>query len=155
MTLLLKLPHSPRSPVMTMSITLPPASFVSRMSSSGCVVCSTRVARLLRTRSIWFANGRAPTTRSCDRRSFDAETIFMALVICWIDLTARIRRRISMRDGMCPLVLGYAPTAAGSAANCSPNSLIAAFSSPFSASSSCFFSVSAVSTPGLRVSRNR
>jgi len=38
--------------------------------------------------------------RSCDRRSFDAATIFIALVICCVFLTARIRRRRSMSDGM-------------------------------------------------------
>src|SRR4051812_23386756 len=38
--------------------------------------------------------------RSCARRSFDAATIFIALVICWVFLTERIRRRRSMRDGI-------------------------------------------------------
>ena len=38
--------------------------------------------------------------RSCARRSFDAETIFMAFVICCVDLTARTRRRMSISDGM-------------------------------------------------------
>ena len=38
--------------------------------------------------------------RSCARRSFDAATIFMALVICCVFLTARIRRRRSISDGM-------------------------------------------------------
>src|SRR5579864_8595792 len=39
-------------------------------------------------------------TRSCARRSLAAETIFMALVICCVFLTERMRRRISMRLGM-------------------------------------------------------
>ena len=39
--------------------------------------------------------------RSCARRSRDAATIFIALVICCVDLTARIRRRMSMSEGMC------------------------------------------------------
>src|SRR5262245_59613536 len=38
--------------------------------------------------------------RSCARRSFDAATIFIAFVICCVFLTARTRRRRSMRDGM-------------------------------------------------------
>src|SRR6478672_7544112 len=38
--------------------------------------------------------------RSCARRSFAAETIFMALVICCVFLTERMRRRMSMRLGM-------------------------------------------------------
>ena len=38
--------------------------------------------------------------RSCARRSRDAATIFMAFVICCVDLTARIRRRMSSNDGM-------------------------------------------------------
>src|SRR5882672_12681247 len=38
--------------------------------------------------------------RSCARRSFEAATIFIALVICCVDLTARTRRRISRSDGI-------------------------------------------------------
>src|SRR5215218_1316373 len=38
--------------------------------------------------------------RSCARRSLEAATIFIALVICCVDLTARIRRRISRSEGM-------------------------------------------------------
>src|SRR5579864_7303193 len=38
--------------------------------------------------------------RSCARRSFEAATIFIALVICCVFLTARIRRRRSISDGM-------------------------------------------------------
>src|SRR5262245_40635320 len=38
--------------------------------------------------------------RSCERRSFDAATIFIAFVICCVDFTARIRRRISISDGI-------------------------------------------------------
>src|SRR3954466_15777416 len=44
-------------------------------------------------------------TRSCARRSFAAETIFMALVICCVFLTERMRRRKSMRLGMAQLLL--------------------------------------------------
>jgi hypothetical protein len=38
--------------------------------------------------------------RSCARRSREAATIFMALVICCVDLTARTRRRMSRREGI-------------------------------------------------------
>ena len=41
--------------------------------------------------------------RSWARRSFDDETIFMAFVICCVDLVERMRRRMSISDGM----LGY------------------------------------------------
>ena len=46
------------------------------------------------------AYGRAAITRSCARRSFAAETIFMALVICCVFLTERMRRRMSIRLGI-------------------------------------------------------
>ena len=43
----------------------------------------------------------APRWRwSCARRSFAAETIFMALVICCVFLTERTRRRMSIRLGI-------------------------------------------------------
>src|SRR5581483_11616359 len=35
------------------------------------------------------------------RRSLAAETIFIARVICWVFLTERMRRRMSIRLGMC------------------------------------------------------
>ena len=38
--------------------------------------------------------------RSCARRSLAAETIFMALVICCMFLTLRMRRRMSIKLGM-------------------------------------------------------
>ena len=43
-------------------------------------------------RSILSANGRVDAAFSCARRRRAAATIFMALVICWIFLTLRIRR---------------------------------------------------------------
>src|SRR5437588_3000191 len=45
--------------------------------------------------------GRAARVRSCARRSLAAETIFMALVICCVFLTERMRRRMSIKLGMC------------------------------------------------------
>ena len=41
------------------------------------------------------AYGRAASARSCARRSFAAETICMALVICRVFFTLRMRRRMS------------------------------------------------------------
>jgi hypothetical protein len=61
---------------------------------------STRDATLPSTRCICTAYGLAFMIRSCARRSFDAATIFIALVICCVFLTARIRRRRSINDGM-------------------------------------------------------
>src|SRR6476659_2510444 len=61
---------------------------------------STRAATLDSTRCICTAYGRAFTTRSCARRSFEAATIFIAFVICCVFLTARIRRRRSISDGI-------------------------------------------------------
>jgi len=47
-----------------------------------------------------FAYGREASARSWARRSFAAETIFMAFVICCVFFTLRIRRRMSMRLAM-------------------------------------------------------
>src|SRR6185295_6465191 len=88
------------SALTTMSRTRPLARGVRRSSSSGWEAGSTRDARLLRTRSIWVANGRPCMMRSWARRSRDAATIFIALVICCVDLTARMRRRRSNSEGM-------------------------------------------------------
>src|SRR3954471_16001601 len=38
--------------------------------------------------------------RSCARRSREAATIFIAFVICCVDLTARTRRRMSKSEGI-------------------------------------------------------
>jgi hypothetical protein len=46
------------------------------------------------------ANGRVDITRSCARRSLDAATIFIAFVICCVFFTARMRRRMSISEGM-------------------------------------------------------
>src|SRR5713101_3385487 len=100
MAFVLKLPHRPRSAVITKSSAFPPARGARRSSSSGCDAGSTRVARLFNTRSISVANGRACWMRSCARSSLDAATIFIAFVICCVDFTARMRRRISNSDGI-------------------------------------------------------
>ena len=70
---------------------------------------SVRAARLLKTRSICCAYGRLRRIRSCARRSFDDETIFMAFVICCVDFTARTRRRMSISDGMVSVTMGHGP----------------------------------------------
>src|SRR5688572_24083615 len=54
---------------------------------------------LASTRRASRAYGRVAMTFSCARRSFDAATIFMAFVICWVDFTARTRRRMSISEG--------------------------------------------------------
>src|SRR5512139_3225676 len=100
MMLVLKLPQSPLSEVITTSTVREPSRASSRSASSGSVDGSTRAATPPSTRSIWLANGRAFTMRSWARRSFDAATIFIALVICCVDLTARMRRRMSICEGM-------------------------------------------------------
>ena len=51
--------------------------------------------------------------RSCARRSFDDATIFMAFVICCVDLVARTRRRMSISDGILSAASGWG-LAAGS-----------------------------------------
>ena len=71
--------------------------------------------------------GRACWMRSCARRSLDAATIFIAFVICCVDLTARMRRRMSSSDG---IAFDQATDGlACAAANCLPNSSSAWFSS--------------------------
>ena len=120
MTFELKLPHSPRSAVMTISSGLPVPC--AGMRSSGCASWSTRDTRPLSTFSIRWANGRAAMTRSCARLRREAAIIFIAFVICCVDLTARIRRRRSISDGM---LLRGRGGGDGAALNCSPNSVSA------------------------------
>src|SRR5437870_10943937 len=96
MMLALKPPHRPLSAVTSTSRMRSP----SRCSSRGCAVSSARAAMLERTSIIFRAYGRAANIASWARRSFAAETIFMALVICCVFLTERIRRRRSIRLGI-------------------------------------------------------
>ena len=52
--------------------------------------------------SVWsrsWAYGRVFRMASCARRSFAADTIFMAFVICRVDLTEPMRLRMSRREG--------------------------------------------------------
>src|SRR5713226_2236106 len=99
MTFVLKLPHSPLSAVTTITSVLL-SGRRSRTVSSGWIDGSTRDATLCSTRCICTAYGRAFMMRSCARRSLDAATIFIAFVICCVFLTARIRRRRSISDGI-------------------------------------------------------
>src|SRR5438034_131339 len=98
-TFVLNAPHSPLSAVTTIKSVLLSGP-IGRIVSSGWIDGSTRDATRCNTRCICTAYGRAFMMRSCARRSFDAATIFIALVICCVFLTARIRRRRSMSDGI-------------------------------------------------------
>ncbi len=116
------------------------------------------MARLLNTRSISCAYGRFCRMRSCARRSFDDETIFMAFVICCVDFVARTRRRMSISDGMVGYQVPFRSDqarAAAAPANCSPNSFSAAFNWPLISSSSVFFSRIVVSRVLNRVVMKR
>src|SRR5436305_88752 len=97
----LKAPARPLSPVTSTS-----RIFCSgRCASSGFAAAPpwapAAAATFARTFRSSAPYGRAAITRSCARRSLAAETIFMALVICCVFFTERIRRRISIRLGMC------------------------------------------------------
>src|SRR4051812_12305896 len=94
----LKLPARPRSPDTTISSGR--LSGPSGWRSSGWRSWSTRATRPLSTACMRCANGRAATTRSCARLRREAAIIFIAFVICCVDLTARIRRRRSISDGI-------------------------------------------------------
>ena len=61
---------------------------------------STRVATEESTLRSAAANGRAEKMRSCARRSFAAETLFIAFVICCVFLVLRLRRRMSIVLGI-------------------------------------------------------
>src|ERR1700752_4856383 len=67
----------------------------------------TAEAILPSTRSIRSANGRAASAAACARRSFDAATICLALVIFCVALVAAMRTRMSLREAIgssvCPL----------------------------------------------------
>src|SRR5687768_11059886 len=75
-----------------------------RCASSGFSPAFSSVAAAAATFASTFRKsapyGRDAITRSCARRSLAAETIFMALVICCVFLTERMRRRISIKLGI-------------------------------------------------------
>src|SRR5256885_960992 len=103
----LKAPASPFSPVINRSSIRfsgrttksgfgPLSSPRSRLGLSACTAATT-FDSICRSSD---AYGRAEITRSCARRSLAAETIFMALVICCVFFTERMRRRMSIRLGI-------------------------------------------------------
>ena len=100
MMLELKAPARPLSLVIKASR----MRFSGRRASSGsapvCSSAATAAATLASTLRSKEPYGRAAITRSCARRSLAAETIFMALVICCVFFTERMRRRMSIRLGM-------------------------------------------------------
>src|SRR5712692_2827796 len=80
-----------------------------------CFVSRKRAAAFSTLVSI-CAYGRAARARSCARRNFAAETIFMALVICRVLVTLRMRRRMSRMLGMNQSsVVGHSLLAVGKA----------------------------------------
>src|SRR5579875_748721 len=105
MTFVLNAPHSPRSPVMTMS----PIRWTGRSASRGSTSSTwlaTRASPATSSAMRW-AYGRLAPTASWARRIFTAKTISMALVIWLVFRTLRIRRRNSRALGIevsCPLL---------------------------------------------------
>ena len=151
MMLALNEPHRPLSALITMTSTF----FGSRARNSGCASASARVARLFNTSSIFLANGRADKMASWARRSFAADTIFMADVICWVFLTLLVRRLRSRRLGMVCYVRApaYAADSSELGLNWPLNSSSAILSLPSTSSSSFPFSTMSARTPGWRSSR--
>ncbi len=82
---------------------------------------------------------------SCARRSLAAETIFMALVICCVFFTERMRRRMSIKLGM----RGYRLVVRHEAGLEFLDRRRSSW--PFSASSSAFFSRISSKMVGMRV----
>src|SRR3990167_5774171 len=91
--LVLKARQSPRSPDSTRAS----RRSCGRRASKGCAGDSIRAARLSSTSRSRPAYGRALKTRSCALRSRAAEIIFIALVICCVLRTERMRRRMSIK----------------------------------------------------------
>src|SRR5690606_23132217 len=95
-TLLLNDPHNPRSELIT----------IMRMLRSGRTLlyhpgsAPSEVERFWRIAVSFWANGRICSTFSCERRSFAAATIFMAFVICCVDITDPIRFFTSFKLGI-------------------------------------------------------
>ena len=77
-----------------MSAPVPASSF------GAAEISDTDEAMLPSTVSMRSANGRAASAAACARRSFDAATICMALVIFCVALVAAIRTRMSLREAI-------------------------------------------------------
>ncbi len=152
MRLPLKAPARPRSEVKRIELNARSRAALSAAASSrSSSFPAAAAATLDRTLCSIAPYGRAAITRSCARRSFAAETIFMALVICCVFLTERIRRRMSIRLGIadyrpaCP-----APAAADEVNRCL-NSVSMFLISALRASSMAFFSRIVLEDSGVRV----
>src|SRR5262245_46046050 len=101
MRLVLNAPARPLSPVISTSRIRRSSRRASKGFSATRSSPAAAAATLPSTLRSIPAYGRDARVRSCARRSLAAETIFMALVICCVFLTERMRRRISMRLGIC------------------------------------------------------
>src|SRR3569623_3038957 len=81
--------NAPASPLSLVATTIR-RTWSRPVPASSLGVCGPTVscdARLATTASIRCAYGRPASAASCARRSFAAATIFIALVIFWVDLT--------------------------------------------------------------------
>ena len=94
-TFALKLPHRPRSAVTTIRSGRPCGRPQKRMRI-GIDTCRKAIEHLLHALREW-PRGNDPVLRAFQR---EAAIIFIAFVICCVDLTARIRRRKSRSDGI-------------------------------------------------------
>ncbi len=104
------------------------------------------------------AYGRAFIARSCARRSFAAETIFMAFVICRVFFTLRMRRRRSSTFAIVYLAAAVSCWLASffsfrSARNDALNSFTASVSRFLRSSSSAFLVAMSVRIAGAALSR--
>ena len=73
------------------------------MRTSGSAASSAGISSSARSRiadSIFIAKGREARIAEWARRMRAAATIFIALVICWVDRTDLILRRISRREAI-------------------------------------------------------
>ena len=95
--LTLKEPHRPRSAVIN---TNPTRVTSAAGVKKGWISGSTRPAIFPSIMAKAWAYGRNPSMRCWAPRNLAAETMFMALVICWVFLTAPILRLISCRVAM-------------------------------------------------------
>ena len=153
----LKPPAKPLSPAMTRMSTF----FSSRSTSSGCmmspVASSIRLVRCTRfsnTLASICAYGRACSARSWARRSLAAETIFMALVICRVFFTLRMRRRRSSTFAIRPYAVTAVALSFRPARKSFLYSLIASVRRLRRSSSSAFLVAMSESMSGCAESRN-
>src|SRR5690606_41035274 len=72
--------------------------YQSSLSPSACAA-----ERFCKSAVSFWAKGRICWMRSCDLRNFAAATIFMALVICWVEITEVMRFLTSFKLGIVQL----------------------------------------------------